>query len=286
MRVKKELRDIYMSTEIPPELDAAVDRALSGAAPARARRPRRAGRVFARVAAPLAAACAVFVLMLNTVPTFAEAMYDVPVLGGLCRVLTIDSYHREDGVSVVDVQLPAIDAGEGGWTEEVNSLIRETVDAEVAESEQRAKEYYDAYTATGGNPDEYTPVQVRVDYEVYRAEDGILSFSVIKTESSASVYSSFHYYNYDIDTGEELTLEGLLGPNWRELAHSAVESGLEALDGQSRAMLWEEADIDAAVDEASSFYVNAGGRVVLVFDKYTLGAGALGRLEFELGAGA
>ena len=119
MRVKKELRDIYMATEAPPELGAAVDGAL-GRARASRERARRRARIFARTTAPLAAACAVFILLLNTVPTFAAAMQELPVVGGLCRVLTIDSYHREDGASVVDVQLPAIDAGENGWTEEVN----------------------------------------------------------------------------------------------------------------------------------------------------------------------
>ena len=38
---------------------------------------------------------------------------------------------------------------------DVNALIRETVEAEVAESERRAEEYYEAYIATGGDPDEF-----------------------------------------------------------------------------------------------------------------------------------
>lgn len=282
MRVKKELRDIYMATEAPPELGAAVDGAL-GRARASRERARRRARIFARTTAPLAAACAVFILLLNTVPTFAAAMQELPVVGGLCRVLTIDSYHREDGASVVDVQLPAIDAGENGWTEEVNELIRQTVDAEVADSEQRAREYYEAYTATGGDPEEYIPMRVRVDYEVYCAEEGVLSFAVIKTESSASVYSSFHYYNYDPRSGGVLTPEDLLGADWRQRAGEAVERGLAALPEDERAMLWDNADIGAAIESSSSFYVDGEGRVVLVFDKYTLGAGALGRLEFPLG---
>ena len=241
-----------------------------------------------RAAAPLAAACAVFVLLLNTVPTFAAAMYDLPVIGGLCRVLTVADYHETHAASEVDVALPAIEAGEGAapWAQEVNTLIRETVEAEVAESERRAEEYYEAYVATGGDPDGFIPVRVSAGYEVYYSGGDYLSFAVIKTESGASVYSSFHYYNYDVTTGEELTLEDLIGENYLELCVSAVENGLAALDDESKTMLWEDTDLESAINESSAFYINEAGNVVLVFDKYALGAGALGRLEFEVAAAA
>ena len=230
------------------------------------------------------ATLAVFVLLLNTVPTFAAAMYELPVLGGLCRVLTVADYHETHAASEVDVALPALDAEEGAapWAQEVNALIRETVEAEVAESERRAEEYYEAYVATGGDPDGFIPVRVSAGYEVYYSGGDYLSFAVIKTESGASVYSSFHYYNYDVRTGAELSLEDLIGENYLELCVSAVKNGLAALDSESKSMLWEDTDLESAINESSAFYINEAGNVVLVFDKYSLGAGALGRLEFTV----
>ncbi len=284
--MKKDLRELYTGVPIPPELGGAVERGLE--AGARRRAARRPGRAFVRAAAPLAAACAVFVLLLNTVPTFAAAMYDLPVIGGICRVLTIADYHESSHASEVDVRLPAIDSGDASapWADEVNELIRTTVEAEVAESERRAEEYYDAYVSTGGDPEEFIPVRVDAGYEVYHTGDRLLSFAVIKTESGAAVYSSFHYYNYDVTTGEELTLEDLIGENYLELCVSAVENGLAALDDESKSMLWEDTDLESAINESSAFYINEAGNVVLVFDKYALGAGALGRLEFEVAAAA
>ena len=47
-------------------------------------------------------------------------------------------------------------------------------------------------------------------------------------------------------------------------------------------MLWTDVDIAAAVRDSADFYLDGEGRVVLVFDKYSLGAGALGRLEFTV----
>lgn len=280
--MKKELRELYTGVPIPSELGGAVERGLEEGA--RRRAARRPGRAFVRAAAPLAAACAVFVLLLNTVPTFAAAMYDLPVIGGICRVLTIADYHESSHASEVDVRLPAIDSGDASapWADEVNELIRTTVEAEVAESERRAEEYYEAYIATGGDPDEFIPVRVSAGYEVYYSGGDYLSFAVIKTESGASVYSSFHYYNYDVRTGAELSLEDLLGPGWPDRCAAAVERGLAALPEESRVMLWTDVDVAAAVRDSADFYLDGEGRVVLVFDKYSLGAGALGRLEFTV----
>ncbi len=281
--MKEELKALYTDVPAPAGLSAAVERGLAEGM--RRRSPhRRAARAARRGAAALTAACAVFVLLLNTVPTFAAAMYELPVLGGLCRVLTVADYHETHAASEVDVALPAIEAGEGAapWAQEVNALIRETVEAEVAESERRAEEYYEAYIATGGDPEEFIPVRVDAGYEVYHTGDRLLSFAVIKTESGAAVYSSFHYYNYDVTTGEELTLEDLIGENYLELCVSAVENGLAALDDESKSMLWEDTDLESAINESSAFYINEAGNVVLVFDKYALGAGALGRLEFTV----
>ena len=281
--MKEELKALYTDAPAPAGLSAAVERGLAEGM--RRRSPhRRAARAARRGAAALTAACAVFVLLLNTVPTFAAAMYELPVLGGLCRVLTVADYHETHAASEVDVAMPAIEAGEGAapWAQEVNALIRETVEAEVAESERRAEEYYEAYIATGGDPDGFIPVRVDAGYEVYHTGDRLLSFAVIKTESGAAVYSSFHYYNYDVTTGEELTLEDLIGENYLELCVSAVENGLAALDDESKSMLWEDTDLESAINESSAFYINEAGNVVLVFDKYSLGAGALGRLEFTV----
>ena len=91
----------------------------------------------------------------------------------------------------VDIEVPAIDVQLGGadWADSVNQLIQATVNAEVAQSEARAEEYYDAFIATGGTPEEYHPIGIDVDYEVYYASDEVISFAVIKTETLASAWA-------------------------------------------------------------------------------------------------
>lgn len=276
--MKEELRDIYMQTEIPEELPGLVEGAIRRGTRRAARR-----RNAIRIASPIVAACAVFVLMLNTVPTFASAMYEVPVLGEVCRVLTVRSYHYEDEKKNVDIEVPAIDVEFGGadWAENVNQLIETTVENEVAQSEARAEEYYDAFIATGGTPEEYNPIGIQVDYEVYYASDEVLSFAVIKTETLASAYETFHYYNYDLQTGEELSIEDIAGADWRERAKAALIE-LISNPGEDESY-WDMDDeaLEAALDEAQ-FKLDSTGAPVLVFQKYSLGPGVMGRPELTL----
>lgn len=276
--MRDELRDIYMQTELPEELPGVVEAALR-----RGERRAKAQRRVWRIASPLAAAFAVFMLMLNTVPTFASAMYEVPVLGKVCRVLTVRSYHYEDETKNVDIEVPAIDVelGDADWAESVNRLIESTIEYEVAQSEQRAEEYYDAFISTGGNPEEYQPIGIQVDYEVYYASESVLSFAVIKTETLASAYETFHYYNYDLDTGKELKAEDIAGEDWRERAKAALTEMMA--DPAEGAAYWELDDeaLEAAID-AAQLRLSSTGEPVLVFQKYSIGPGSMGRPEITL----
>ncbi len=276
--MKDELREIYTETQVPEELSGVVEAALR-----RGGRKARSKRRALRIVSPIAAAFAAFVLVLNTVPTFAAAMYELPVLGEVCRVLTVRSYHYEDETKQLDIEVPAIDVelGESDWANSVNMLIEATIEYEVAQSESRAQEYYEAFIATGGAPEDYHPIGITVDYEVYYASDSVLSFAVIKTETLASAYETFHYYNYDLKTGEELTIEALAGEDWRERARAGLSEMMsEAGEGES---WWElsEAELEAAIDEAQ-LRLDGSGRPVLAFQKYSLGPGSMGRPELVL----
>ncbi len=276
--MKDELKDIYNATELPEELPGVVEAALR-----RGERRARSRRRSLRILSPMAAALAAFVLVLNTVPTFAAAMYEVPVLGEVCRVLTVRSSHYADNTKNVDIEVPAIDVelGEAGWAESVNRLIEATIDYEVAQSEARAEEYYQAYISTGGDPEDYRPIDIGVDYEVYYASDSVLSFAVIKTETLASAYETFHYYNYDLTTGEELQISELAGEGWRERAKAQLVELISGPDADGTYWQLDEAGLEEALD-AAQLRLDGAGRPVLVFQKYSLGPGSTGRPELVL----
>ena len=277
----KQLKEMYEQTEIPEALDGKVDEAIR-----RARKKRRTVRISGWASSALAA-CLLLVVMVNVSPVLANAMYEIPVLGELCRMFTFQEYQQETDSFVADVRIPNVDTsslpGDTSWAEEINETITRTIDQEVEASMERAQEYYKAYVETGGVPEEFMPVLIQVDYEVKNSTGDLLSFMIYKYETLASSYQQNYYYNIDLRTGKTLTLEDFLGEDWVEIVSSQVEEQLQQLPEDQKQMLFlDYVDLKEVVRDDIGFYINEDGNVVVVFPKYTIGAGALGLMEFEI----
>ena len=210
----------YQAQETPEELSLAVRAAIR-----EGDRLRKHRRVLRRSLATALASCACFVLLVNGSPSFAQEVYEVPVLGSLARIFTVTEYTINDKERVIDVRLPALEnTGHTDLEQKINQEISTRVQAVIDEAEARARETKEAYVATGGDPDDYMPVIIDVDYEVKCQNDQYLSFVINKTETRASAYTEFYTYNIDLETGKELTLRDLLGPNWMETVNTQVEA--------------------------------------------------------------
>ena len=155
----------YENIEIPGELDQVVQDAL-----AEGLEQRRKNRVrdLSRRLGPMAA---VFLLCtvtaLNISPTFAAAACDLPVVGGLCQVFLFREYHKEDDIKYIDAKIPQIkNTGKTELEQRINQEIQKAVYDCLAASEARAKDYHDAFIATGGDAEAFVPVGITIDYEV------------------------------------------------------------------------------------------------------------------------
>ena len=94
----------HESTPVPEELEFAVASALRAG-----QRRLRGRRALRRSVSGVLAGCACFVLLVNASPAFARAVSDVPVLGGLARVVTVTEYHIDERERLIDVRLPALE---------------------------------------------------------------------------------------------------------------------------------------------------------------------------------
>ena len=276
-RAMEHCRREYRDTPIPPELEQGVEDAIQAGC-----RPRLPRRGLKRAAAAAAGLCACFVVL--TSPAVAATVDDVPVLGQLCRILTGQAYESREETSYVQVQLPEMEnTGDSSLEQRVNLEISAVLNREVEESKERAREYYQAYLDTGGDPDTFQPIQIKVDYQVKSVTDQWASFVVTKTESLASAYFRQYFYNLDLETGQSLTLRDVLGPNWAAQGAAAVEEQLEQWDEEQKALLFDNVDLEGLLEEKEDFYLREDGTVVVVFDKYEIAAGAAGVLEFPIG---
>ncbi len=269
----------YQSIEPPEELAFAVASAVR-----EGDRRRGRGRALRRALGTGLAACACFVLLLNTSPSFARAMADVPVLGQLARVFTIRAYQVEDPDHLIDVRLPAIEnTGHTDLEQRINTEIQTRIQAVLDEAEARARAAREAYVATGGEAEDFMPIIIDVDYEIKCQSDEYLSFVVTATETQASSFINFYTYNIDLTTGRELSLQDVLGPDYKAITDQAVQAGIEARSKDPRNSYFDGTDgVEGftGIGPDQKFYLNEAGDPVVMFEKYAIAPGYMGVQEF------
>lgn len=271
----------YQETEIPEELGFAVASAIRAGGRRRTRRT-----ALHRALGTGLAACACFVVVINASPTFASALADVPVLGALVRIFTATEYALEDRDHLIDVRLPAVEGtGHTDLEQRINTEIQSRVQAVLDDAEQRARDAREAYIATGGDAEDFIPVIIDVDYEVKCQNGEYLSFVVTATETQATAYAQLYTYNIDLTTGKELTLQDILGPDYKDIANGAVRAGIAQRSLDPKNVYFDGTDgVEGfqSIAPDQKFYLNEAGNPVVLFEKYEIAPGSMGIQEFEI----
>ncbi len=232
----------------------------------------------------VAATLLVFTTSLNVSSTFADTMQQIPVVKDIANVLTFRSYETETDEIKSVVTLPSVSIESTDLDEYINEVINTEVDRILEEAQIRAEEYKEAYISTGGTEAEFKEknMTVGVDYEVFTQDENYLSFRVYTHETLAAVYAENLYFTIDLNDRKILTLEDLLGENYVEVMTSKVvdDIKIDVNDNPNKYFEnYEEADFKVRDD--IDFYLKEG-KLLIVFSKYELAAGAYGRLEFEI----
>lgn len=274
-----EARRQYQEIQPPEALSFAVSSALRAG-----EKKRRQHRGLRRSLSAGLAACACFVLLVNASPTFAQAVAEVPVLSDLAQIFTVTQYTVEDRDHLIDVRLPALDlAGDTDLEQRINTEISTRIDQVLQEAEQRARDTKEAYVATGGDPDDFMPIIISVDYEITCQNDHYLSFLVTKTETLASAYTEYYAYNIDLKAGREITLRDLLGPDYKQIANAAITAEIDrrSQDPDNSYFSQDEGGFSSIADD-QSFCLDRDGTPVVFFEKYEIAPGYMGPQAFRI----
>lgn len=244
----------------------------------------RSRRTLTRLSASAAAVVLVFSLGVNLSPAFADAVRDVPVLGSIAEVVTLKNYfEQKDNVSY-SVRQPAVADDQGQVQDDVvNQQIQQAIDTYLADAQQRIEEYKEAYLATGGTEEEFLSrnIQVQVDYQVFSQTEDTLSFALYMDENWVNSYGIVKYYNLDLQTGQPLTLQDLLGDNWQSMVNEEIAAQIQQQEQEGVPYLIDESTFSGVTDQ-TKFYINDQHQIVIVFDKYEIAPGSSGRPEFVL----
>lgn len=289
-------KDIYKDIEIPKELSAMVDGLIKE--DRRKKAERKVIFMIKRCAAAAAAVLVVFTAGLNTSQAFAEGAAELPVIGAIARVLTVRSYHQDEGDYKIDMEVPAIegsnaaDASGGEFTALVNAEIEKIVDDYTNEAKAEFEEYKEAFFATGGTEEEWAGRQmdIIVDYDVKYQKSPVLSLELTTAKGWMAASEERHYYNLNILEGKELKLEDLLGEDYINICNAEIDRQIREQIADDPSLSYfgygDNELTDAGfrtIDENTDFYINSDGQVVIVFPEYSIAPGYMGWREFAVG---
>lgn len=277
----RQAKEVYDNIEIPEELDAAVRDAIRRGRLKKARRHFSPGKI---ALCASACACIVFMATLNAFPVLAMDLYDLPIIGGLTKVLTFYRFEAADESIYIQMEVPELkNTGNSELEERVNREIRLRVNQKMKDGKERAKEFFEAYLATGGKKDEYIPMDFNITYRINCQNEKYVSFTIAQWETQASFYEECDYYNIDLETGKDLTLSDMLGENYIELCNEAVREGIAANEKRNPDEQYFHDEMEfQSIEPDQDFYINEAGNVVLAFPKYALAPGYMGAQEFEV----
>ncbi len=236
-----------------------------------------AHRTWMNVAA--AAACLVCVLLFvmpNVSTAYAEAMADVPVLGGLIRVFTIRNYFYSDPHHEMDIDVPSVsDPRDSDAASEINKDVDEL-------TSHLMEQFYQELEAVGDSGHG----SIYVDYDVLMNTDRwfTLKLAVNSVSGSGDVY--YRFYNVDRATGKIVSLADLFNtPKYAEIIKADIlEQMKQRMEGESGNVYWiSETGLGSdswQVTDHHSFYFNKDGELVIPFDKYEVAPGSMGNPEF------
>ena len=274
MNKLNKLKKDYHETEIPFELEDVVNASIRKAKASRTKRP-----VVKQWTIGAVAAAALFIGSINMSPSFAQAMGNVPVLGAIVEVFTVQQLTTDEINYQADITTPAIGglADEGlqatlndKYIEE-NKMLFEQFQQDVAELEK----------AGGGH------LGIDTGYEVLTDNDQLLSIARYEVNTVGSSSTTMKYDTIDKQNSVLITLPSLFKDDaYIEAINSYVISEMErqmAVDADIRYFLNDEFGTGFETIQANqSFYITANNQLVLSFDKYEVAPGYMGIVTFEI----
>lgn len=279
------LRDKYESPEVPASLSQVVQKAKAKAQQERNRKELPYKPLIATAAA-IVIFFGAFGISVNKNEAFADSLRDIPILGDLVRVFTMQEVKKVEDSIVIDMKIPGIEGlKDKKLQDQINREVYEKFNLAVEESKEQMAEEKRIWQETGGEGERYAPMEIQVGYEVKSLGPEVLSFFVWKTQTNASAYFEIAYYNYDLVKSKELTLQDLLGAEYISIANKQVAAEIAERSKDEKNTYWDgsngfEGFTTIAPDQ--NFYVNEKGNPVIVFDKYKIAPGYMGMQEFEI----
>lgn len=263
----EQLKRKYKNTPIPDELDFVVKQAL---------KPRKKRRLtMINSLGGVAAAAMIMITGINTSPTLANALSEVPFVGSLVKVFTFTEYTVAEETVEADIKVPAIANME-------DTTLQATLNHKYLEE---SKKLYDDFTAEmeGLKKNGGGHLGVESNYVIKTDNDQILVVGryVVNTVGSSS--TTFKYDTLDKKNQLLITLPSLFKDDrYISLISDNIKEQMTAqMKADPDKVYWVEGAMSfETIAKDQSFYINDEGKLVISFDKYEVAPGYMGVVEF------
>lgn len=226
-----------------------------------------------------------FLFLLNTSETFAQVMFEVPLLANVSHFLCVREFKESTLFNRLDIQMPQLqNTGNTDLEKRINNEIAKKMQEIVKDTKEESKDWEEIIQQQNVPTEDIHPIEVIVDYQIYYQSETTLSFMITTTTYRANVMQEFYMYNLDIQQGKDITLQDFLGPTYKETINQEIQKQIaQHIEEDEQNFYFDGSNGIAGfttINDDQKFYINADGNIVILFEKYEIAPGYMGAQEF------
>lgn len=273
----EEMKQAYQSTEAP---ESGKEKMLFMMKKAKDDKKRQKRARFLRRVGGVAAALALLFALPNSNANVAQALGDLPVVGGLFRIVTIRDYQYESERNNASVEIPEIQDEDGSSqaVAQVNKSVEEYANQVIEEFQASVEEFgEEGYSA------------VNVGYDVITNNDDWLTLKLWTEQIAGSGYVSAKFYNIDKAADKVMALSDLFQEDSDYIAvisENIQDQMRQQMEEDENVIYWLEFEIPEwnfkEVNPDQDYYFDENGNLVIFFDEYEVAPGYMGTSEFTI----
>ncbi|CEN77652.1 anti-sigma-V factor rsiV [Paraclostridium sordellii] len=267
-----KLKENYDNIKIPARLNDVVNDAIN---------KKSNHKIPTKWLVTAASICAV-VGAININPVFADNLEKIPVIGNLVKIVNFSNYQIKDNGYEASIKVPKI---EGLDNKELEYKLNK-------EFEENGKKLYNQYLEEVKGlkeSNESGHKSAESWYEVKTDNENTLSLVIYQYEAQGSSNTTRRFYNIDKKNQTALTLEGMFKNDdyINVISENIKQQMAEQMKKDKNKIYWlndKEAGAGnfKSIKRDQGFYINKSGELVICFDKYEVGPGAMGLVEFTI----
>ena len=299
---KKEYENVEPPQDLLEQVNMTMDKAM---------REKKKNKIYYQKWLSWAAVLILLVGIPNLNADAAKIMAEIPLIGGVFRVVTIRNYHYDDGHSMADVAVPVvmeevieradsemiekeelmaeqvktsgssehmIQENSVSGTAKINKQTQNYIEQLLEEFEKNKEEIGEGYQG------------LDIDYEVITNNDTWFTLQIYVVQTMASGAEQIRYYHIDKKTGEMVVLSDLFNEDTDYITVISDEikrQMIEQMQSDAEVSYFYENEMFAEdnfneISETQNFYFNEAGELVIAFDEYEIAPGYMGCPEFVI----